>query len=143
MAQDKKKKVAELTFPDKFYYHPEHTWAKNEDGEFWVGISDYAQDQLGEIIFIELPRPGDIFEQGSVFGCAESTKTTSSLYMPVGGVITAVNDTLEDSPETVNNSPYEDGWLLKVLPTDAKEKKNLFSREAYVAYLEKMEATNS
>lgn len=143
MAQDKKKKVAELTFPDKFYYHPEHTWAKNEDGEFWVGISDYAQDQLGEIIFIELPRPGDIFEQGSVFGCAESTKTTSSLYMPVSGVITAVNETLEDTPEIVNTSPYEDGWLVKVLPTDAKAKKGLLSKEDYIAHLKKIETATS
>jgi len=100
-----------------------------------VGINDYAQDQLGDIVYVELPRVGDTFEKGEEFGTVESVKAVSELYMPVGGEIVAVNTDLEDSPELINQSPYGDGWLIKVKPDDETEIEELMDKETYLAML--------
>lgn len=121
----------ELTFDASLLYFKEHTWARIEGGLTVVGISDYAQDQLGDIVFIELPHPGDAFGQGDVFGFVESVKTASDLNMPIGGEIVAINDILEDAPETVNNEPYGRGWMIKVKANDPAQLNTLFDAEAY------------
>jgi glycine cleavage system H protein len=100
-----------------------------------IGISDYAQDQLGDIVFVELPQVGDTFEKGVEFGTVESVKAVSELYMPLGGEVVAVNETLEESPELVNNDPYSGGWMIKIKPSNADEMDQLMRKEAYLDML--------
>jgi glycine cleavage system H protein len=109
-----------MTFdvPDDRRYTDSHEWAKREDGTVRVGITDFAQDELGDIVFVELPDPGEEITAGDTFGLVESIKAVSDLYAPVSGEVTAVNDDLELAPETVNDDPFGDGWLLEV-ETDA------------------------
>ena len=135
MQQDIKKGIGCLCFSAEIMYHKEHTWAKLEDGRITVGISDFAQDQLGDIIFIELPRVGDAFLQGKEFGTAESAKSVSALYMPVSGTIVAVNSTIEDSPELVNQDPYGEGWMIVIQPGDSSEMDGLMTNEQYRSQL--------
>jgi len=129
------KQLNELTFLDDIHYFAEHTWAKVEGDNIRVGITDFAQDNLGDIIFIELPEAGDSFDKGDEFGQAESAKTVSSLYMPIGGEIISVNEDLEGSPENVNTDPYGTGWMIIVKPNDVNEVKELLSREGYINFL--------
>lgn len=129
------KKIEELIIMDGYRYAPDHEWAKKEGEVVRVGISDYAQDQLGEIVFVEMPEIGDRFEKGNEFGTVESTKAVSELYMPVGGKIVAVNQALEDSPELVNNEPYTGGWIVEVDPDDAGELDTLMDKTAYLNML--------
>jgi len=100
-----------------------------------VGITDYAQDQLGEMIFIELPSVDDEFSKGDVFGQAESAKIVSSLYIPVSGKVISVNNRVEDDPEILNQDPYEAGWLLLIEPEDLDEINQLLSKEEYIQLL--------
>jgi len=112
-------------------YHPEHTWARLEGDIVVVGISDYAQDQLGEVLYVEMPEVGDEVRQGEVFGSIESAKVVSDLYAPVSGEVVEINEALEDSPELTNESPYEDGWIIKVRIKDKEELNNLLDSEQY------------
>ncbi len=128
-----KKSIAELVFPAELSYHAEHAWAREESGEVCVGISDFAQDQLGDVIYVELPAVGDTFKQGDSFGIVESAKSVSTLYMPVSGEIIAVNDAVDSSTELINQSPYADGWLVRVKP-DGKDA--LMTAAEYKAMLE-------
>ncbi len=128
------KGIDQLIIPD-VRYAPDHEWARLEGDRVRVGISDYAQDQLGDIVYVELPRVGDTFERGEVFGTVESVKAVSELYMPVGGEILAVNPALEGSPELVNTDPYHEGWMIDVKPGDLKELDALMSQNAYVRML--------
>ena len=125
----------EFSLDDTVRYSREHTWAKIEDYHIAVGISDFAQKELGEIIYVELPEPDAIFGQDEVFGFVESVKTASDLYMPVSGKVIAVNTYLADAPELVNNEPYEGGWLIKVLPTDSSELDTPLSPQDYLEML--------
>lgn len=125
------KKFEELIFLDDRVYHSEHTWAKLDGNTVLVGISDFAQDSLGEIIFIDLPEPGSIFAQGEEFGMAESAKVASPLYMPVSGEVMAANKQLEDDPTIVNQDPYAQGWMIQVKAHDAAEVQALMSAERY------------
>ena len=129
------KDINELTFPDDVKYFEDHEWAKLENDEAVIGISDYAQDQLGDIVFVELPQVGDTFEKGTEFGTVESVKAVSELYLPLGGDVLAVNDSLEDSPELVNNEPYTGGWMIKIKPSNTAEAEQLMSKEAYLEML--------
>ena len=129
------KEISELNFPDDVKYTEDHEWVKMENDEAGIGISDYAQDQLGDIVFVELPQVGDAFDKGAEFGTVESVKAVSELYMPIGGEIVAINDGLEDAPELVNNEPYSGGWMVKVKPKDASELDGLMTKEAYVDML--------
>ena len=130
------KDINELTFPDDVKYFEDHEWAKLENDEAVIGISDYAQDQLGDIVFVELPQVGDTFEKGTEFGTVESVKAVSELYLPMGGEVLAVNESLEDSPELVNNEPYTGGWMIKIKPSDPGEWDSLLSGEEYQAGVE-------
>jgi glycine cleavage system H protein len=129
------KDLTDLNFPDDVRYAESHEWAKTEGDRVKVGISDYAQDQLGDIVFVELPDVGESFEKGAEFGTVESVKAVSELYMPVGGEIVAVNTALEDSPEFVNNAPFSDGWMIEVKPEDQAEVESLMTKDAYLQTL--------
>ena len=129
------KELSELKFPDDVRYAEAHEWAKSEGDTVKVGISDYAQDQLGDIVFVELPEEGDSLEKGEEFGTVESVKAVSEIYMPVGGEIVAVNSGLEDAPELANNTPYTDGWMIEVKPDNPSELDNLLTADAYLEKL--------
>jgi glycine cleavage system H protein len=129
------KEISELNFPDDLRYSDDHEWAKQTDGVARIGISDYAQNQLGDIVFVELPEVGDTFEKGEEFGTVESVKAVSELFMPVGGEITAVNESLEDEPELVNNEPYDGGWMVDVKLADPAEFEALKDKQAYLELL--------
>jgi glycine cleavage system H protein len=129
------KEITELELPDDLRYADDHEWTKSEGEQVRVGVSDYAQDQLGDIVFVELPQPGSTFSKGDEFGTVESVKAVAELYMPVGGEIIAVNEVLEDSPELLNKSPYQEGWIIQVKPSDLSELDDLMSRAAYVEML--------
>ncbi len=130
------KEISELNFPDDIRYAKSHEWARSEGDTVKVGITDYAQDQLGDIVFVEMPEAGDTIEQGAEFGTVESVKAVSELYMPVGGEIVAVNESLEDAPELVNNTPYTDGWMIEVKPTDSGDLNSLMTKDAYIESLQ-------
>nr|WP_240191933.1 glycine cleavage system protein GcvH [Desulforhopalus vacuolatus] len=124
-----------MNFPDDVKYTREHEWAKIEEGNVFVGITDYAQDQLGDIVFVEMPAEGDSFEEGEEFGTLESVKAVSEIYLPVSGEILAINEALEDEPEMVNKDPYE-AWIVKVKPADVSEFDNLMDKTAYLKLVE-------
>ena len=129
------KELNELNFPDDVRYAESHEWARSEGDTIKVGITDYAQDQLGDIVFVELPEVGDTLDKGEEFGTVESVKAVSELYMPVAGEVVAINDTLEDAPEKVNNSPYRDGWMLEIIAENPSELDGLMDNDAYLGTL--------
>jgi glycine cleavage system H protein len=129
------KELNELNFPDDIRYAESHEWARPEGKKIKVGITDYAQDQLGDIVFVELPEVGDTLDKGEEFGTVESVKAVSELYMPVGGEVVAINDTLEDAPEKVNNSPYSDGWMIEIKAENTSELDDLLDNDAYLGTL--------
>jgi glycine cleavage system H protein len=132
------KDISELQFPGDFLYTKDHEWAKPEGDKLRAGISDYAQDQLGDIVFVELPQVGSRHAKGEQFGTVESVKAVSELYMPVGGEVLSVNKALEDSPELVNKQPYGSGWMIEIKPSDPAELKGLMARDAYLSLLKGM-----
>ena len=132
------KEINELYFPDDVRFSKDHEWARPEGDNIVCGISDYAQDQLGDIVFVELPRVGDTFKQGDEFGVVESVKAVVELYMPVGGEILAVNKALDDSPGLVNQSPYTDGWMIEIKAGDLLELDALLADDAYREMLKGM-----
>ena len=129
------KELSELNFPDDVRYAESHEWARSEGDRIKAGISDYAQDQLGDIVFVELPEKGATFGKGEAFGTVESVKAVSELYMPVGGEVMAVNAALEESPEKVNNAPYSDGWMIEIKPQNPSELDALLTTAAYLETL--------
>ena len=120
-----------MSTPKNLFYTKEHEWADFKDEKIIIGITDYAQSQLGDVIFIEFPDVGDEFNSGDVFGEVEAVKTVSELYIPLSGTIIAVNDDLEDAPDNVNLDPYGKGWLIKISAKDINDKKKLLSSEEY------------
>lgn len=128
------KELNELNLPDDVRYTEDHEWAQKKGKTVKVGVSDYAQDQLGDIVFVEFPEIGDVFEKGEEFGSLESVKAVSELFMPIGGEVVAVNETLEDSPELINEECY-DNWIVEIKPTDISEFKELMSAEDYIEML--------
>lgn len=129
------KELHELNLPEDVKYTKDHEWAKVEGDTVLIGISDYAQDQLGDIVFVEMPAVGDSFEAGDEFGTLESVKAVSELYSPISGEVIAVNNDLEDSPELVNQSPYEN-WIVKIKPSEIDQLQDLLDRAAYMAVLQ-------
>ncbi len=129
------KEIDELNIPEDAKYTKDHEWAKIEGDTAVIGINDYAQDQLGEVVFVELPEIGDSFEKGDEFGTVESVKAVSEIYMPLSGEVIELNNALEDNPEFVNSDPYGDGWIIKVKPTDVSEMDQLMDKTAYLAML--------
>ena len=130
------KEINELNLPEDLRYTENHEWAKLEGEGVVIGVTDYAQDQLGDIVFVEMPAPGDQFEQGDEFGTVESVKAVSELYMPVGGTVLEVNQALEAAPELLNKSPYDQGWLIRMNPNDISQLDRLMNRGDYLKMLE-------
>ncbi len=112
-------------------YAESHEYAKLDSGTLIIGISDHAQAELGDIVFVELPAVGKVLKKGQVFGTVESVKAASDLYMPASGTIVAVNETLEADPALVNKEPYGGGWMVKVNPSDLKDLEGLMDAAAY------------
>ncbi len=133
------KEIDELNLPNDVRYAEDQEWIRYEGDKVRIGISDYAQDQLGDIVFVELPQSGDTFEKGEEFGTVESVKAVSELYMPIGGEILSVNTALEESPDLVNQSPYNDGWMIEVKPSNSAELEALITRDAYLEMLKGLE----
>lgn len=125
-----------MNTPPELRYAPSHEWARHEtDGSVTVGITDYAQDQLGDVVFVELPAVGRSVQAGEQVAVVESVKTASDIYAPVSGVIAAVNETLEGRPEAINLGPYTDGWLFRLTPANAGELATLLDASGYEAAL--------
>ncbi|MCA1319715.1 glycine cleavage system protein GcvH [Bacillus tianshenii] len=122
-----------MNTPKELRYSEEHEWVKVEGEKVRVGITDFAQSELGDIVFVELPEVGDEISADEPFGSVESVKTVSELYAPISGKVVEVNEDLNDSPEFVNESPYEKAWMIVVEPTDASEVDQLMSAEQYEA----------
>jgi|TARA_B110000438_G_scaffold93475_1_gene92952 glycine cleavage system H protein len=112
-------------------YTKEHEWVKDEDGEVSIGITDHAQDALGEIVFVELPKVGDVLERSSIFGAVESTKSVSDLYSPLAGTVSEVNVLVENEPDLVNQSPYGEGWMIKINLSNNRDLDTLLGPEEY------------
>lgn len=130
------KEISELSLPEDVRYSDDHEWAaKIDGGRIRVGISDYAQDQLGDIVFVELPEVGAVFAGGEEFGTLESVKAVASMLIPMGGEVVAVNAALEDSPQLVNQDPYHQGWIIEVSPSDPSEWDTLMTRDVYFEML--------
>lgn len=120
-----------MDFPTNVKYTNEHEWIRLEGEEAYVGITDYAQTQLGDIVFVDVPTEGETLEKGETFGSIEVVKTVSDLFLPVGGEILEVNPALEENPELVNKNPYGEGWIIRIKPTDVSEAEELLDAEAY------------
>lgn len=129
------KELHELNFPPSLKYDVEHEWA-SATGPCRIGVSDFAQDQLGDLTFVELPEVGTVFSKGDEFGTLESTKSVSPLFAPLSGKVVAVNEALEDDPGLVNSDPYGEGWIIEIEPADPSELSNLMDAPAYIKYLE-------
>ncbi|MCP4021170.1 MAG: glycine cleavage system protein GcvH [Desulfobacteraceae bacterium] len=129
------KEIDDLNLPDDLKYTEDHEWAKSEGDLVTVGLNDYAQDQLGEIVFVEVPEVGDTFSQGDEFGSVESVKAVSEMYIPISGEVVEVNEGLEDAPELVNQECYGGGWVIKVKPDDPLEMDKLLDKAAYLDML--------
>lgn len=126
-----------MNIPEDLLYTAEHEWIREMgQGVFRIGITDYAQDQLGDVVFVELPEVGRKVAKGDTVAVIESVKTASDIYAPVSGEVVAVNSALESRPETVNESPYEDGWLFGIAPSDPAEYDQLLDAKAYAATLD-------
>lgn len=129
--------MVELSFPDDLLYSPTHEWARVEGNRVVVGITDYAQSELGDVTYLEFPKIGDVVEMGKPFGIIESVKADEELYAPVSGTVVAVNQNAVDHPEIVNDDPYGDGWLIAIEMSDPDELKSLMSADAYRQMLER------
>ncbi|CAM3474910.1 glycine cleavage system protein GcvH [Cytobacillus oceanisediminis] len=120
-----------MSTPKELRYSEEHEWVKTEDGKVRIGITHFAQSELGDIVFVELPEVGDELTADEPFGSVESVKTVSELYAPVSGKVVEVNEDLNDNPEFVNESPYEKAWMVVVEPSDLSEVDKLMTAEQY------------
>ena len=129
------KEITELNFPEDVRYSESHEWVNATGDTAKLGITDYAQDQLGDIVFVELPDVGESFDKGAEYGTVESVKAVSELYMPVSGEIVAINDALEDAPELVNNTPFSDGWMIEIKLENSSELDALMDKDAYLSTL--------
>ena len=125
-----------MSSPNELKYTKEHEWARLEsDGSLTVGITDHAQDALGDVVFVELPEVGDELAEEDKFGVVESVKTVSDLFSPCAGTVAAVNENLEDQPELVNSSPYSEGWMVRLTVADASVLDGLMDASAYDAFV--------
>lgn len=124
-----------MSLPNELRYTKEHEWVKIEGENVKIGITDFAQSELGDVVFVELPEEGEEIEVNSPFGSVESVKTVSELYAPISGTIIEVNEALEDSPEFVNEDPYDKAWMIILKPADKSQLDQLLSAEEYEAIL--------
>jgi len=124
-----------MNVPENLFYTKDHEWLKVEGGFGIVGVTDFAQGELGDVVFIEIETMGETLKKEEVFGTIEAVKTVSDMFMPVGGEIIEVNPALEESPEVVNKDPYGKGWMIRIKMSDPAEVKSLLSAESYKALL--------
>jgi glycine cleavage system H protein len=120
-----------MNVPDDLRYSTDHEWARTEGDRLRVGITDYAQDALGDVVFVDLPEQGSTVEAGGLLGEVESTKSVSEIYAPVAGEVVAVNGALADAPERLNADPYGEGWICEIVPADAAEVEALLDASGY------------
>lgn len=125
-----------MNFDESVRYQESHEWARKDGDLVVIGVSDYAQDELGDVVFVEFPSVGAALKKGDAFGVVESVKAASDLYMPVTGTVAEINETLSDKPETINESPFGEGWIIKIKPDDASELDTLMDAAAYRSYTE-------
>ena len=130
------KDINKITLPDDLYYAKSHEWVRKDTDQVTIGISDYAQDQLGDVVFVELPEVGACFQQGDELGSVESVKAVSELYIPVGGEVIKINEAVADNPALVNESPYDEGWLLKIKTNNENEFDSLMKKDDYLSLLQ-------
>lgn len=125
-----------MNVPENLKYSQDHEWIKAEGGEALIGITDFAQSELGDIVFVEVDTIDETLEKDEVFGTVEAVKTVSDLLLPIGGTILEVNESLVDTPENINKDPYGDGWIVKIKITDSSELNDLMDAEAYKQQIE-------
>ena len=123
-------------YPEELLYTKDHEWILVQGEKATVGITDYAQHELGDVVYVDLPEVGDTFEAGEPFGSVESVKAVSEVFCPVGGEVEEVNAKLEDSPELINESPHQKAWMIKIRLSNAEEVKELLSSEEYEEYVQ-------
>ncbi len=126
-----------MNFPENVKYSTDHEWVRGEGNEAFIGITDFAQEELGDIVFIDITTEGEKVEKGEVFGSVEAVKTVSDLMMPVTGEVLEVNEELEDAPELVNKEPFEGGWIIKISLQNAEEVDALMSAAEYKEFIGK------
>ena len=126
-----------MEYPDDLRYTEQHEWARREGGRIRVGITDFAQDALGDVVYVDVPEVGTEVKAGQPFGEVESTKSVSDVYAPVSGVVVERNGALGDSPDAVNRDPYGEGWMILIEPTDASEVDSLLEPSAYRQFTER------
>jgi glycine cleavage system H protein len=126
-----------MNFPENVKYSSDHEWVRVEGNEAYIGITDFAQEELGEIVYVDVTTVGETLAQGEVFGSIEAVKTVSDLMMPAGGEVLEVNPKLDDAPELVNKDPFGEGWIIRVALQDAGELAGLMSAEQYKDFIGK------
>ena len=127
--------MAEYELPEECFYTREDEWVRHDGDKAYIGVTDYAQDQLGDIVFVELPAVGSTVAAGETFGVVESVKAVSDLYCPISGEVLEVNEDLAETPESINESCYHDGWLIAVSPSDVGELDGLMNAADYLQYI--------
>ena len=125
-----------MNTPENLKYSKEHEWVRIEGDVAYIGVTDYAQDQLGDIVYVDVESLDEEVEKDAIFGSIEAVKTVSDLFSPLSGTVTELNEALEDNPELVNSDPYGEGWIIKLTFTDASELDSLLSPEAYTQFVE-------
>jgi glycine cleavage system H protein len=125
-----------MSVKDDLYYSEDHEWIREEEDYLLIGITDFAQEELGDIVFVELPEVDEEFDKDDSFGVLESVKAVSDTFIPISGRVIEVNEDLIDNPELINDDPYGDGWLIKVDPADDSELDELLSAEEYAEFIE-------
>ena len=125
-----------MEYPQDYLYSKEHEWVKVEDDVCVLGITQFAQEELGEVVFVELPEVGQVFNAGDEIGTIESVKAVAEVYTPVAGEIVEANETVVEDPEVINEDPHHEGWLVRIRFSSADDLKNLMSAEAYAEYVE-------
>ena len=126
-----------MNFPENVKYSSDHEWVRLEGNEAYVGITDFAQDEMGEIVYVDVATEGETLEKGEVFGSIEAVKTVSDLLMPVAGEVLELNAKLDDAPELVNKDPFGEGWIIKVAVNDEAELDSLMTAESYKEFIGK------
>jgi len=129
------KTIINMNIPDNLLYTKDHEWIRTEGDTGIVGITDFAQGELGDVVFVEIETIGEILQKGEVFGTIEAVKTVTDMFMPVGGEVLEINASLESSPDLVNKDPYGEGWMIKIKITDPSESASLLTAEQYKAIL--------
>lgn len=124
-----------MNIPEELLYTKEHEWIRMDDGSATIGITDFAQSELGDVVFVELPQVGDTLKANDPFGSLESVKAVSEAYMPIDGEVTKINDVLLDSPEKINEAAYSDGWMIQIRPLDPDSLKELMNSTEYSNYV--------